>query len=235
MQLFYARTTASQNQDFFTLIHFKRWFFFFSEQKKTKQTGMWWINDQLSPRWSNVSRPKLWLYGKWLLHFSSKCLCSSAGCRQLGGTTWRSVGSAHSFASASLGCGTPCGRTLWRCRGTWRLLVKKKKNTECKWWKMIRVRSDSSRRRKRKRKKKSLTWFFWTVKTSFIWNLWAEELWVRKRPRWKERRHREASLFQLSGFWAFTFLVAMVTAESTDTTKAVEVFCVPWELPGPAN
>lgn len=111
----------------------------------------------------------------------------------------------------------------------------KKQNTECKWWKMIRVRSDSSRRRKRKRKKKSLTWFFWTVKTSFIWNLWAEELWVRKRPRWKERRHREASLFQLSGFWAFTFLVAMVTAESTDTTKAVEVFCVPWELPGPAN
>lgn len=102
-------------------------------------------------------------------------------CRQLGGTTWRSVGSAHSFASASLGCGTPCGRTLWRCRGTWRLLVKKKKNTECKWWKMIRVRSDSSRRRKRKRKKKSLTWFFWTVKTSFIWNLWAEELWVRKK------------------------------------------------------
>lgn len=56
-----------------------------------------------------------------------------------------------------------------------------KKNTECKWWKMIRVRSDSSRRRKRKRKKKSLTWFFWTVKTSFIWNLWAEELWVRKK------------------------------------------------------
>lgn len=40
---------------------------------------MWWINDQLSPCWSNASRPKLWLYGKWLLHFSSKCLCSSAG------------------------------------------------------------------------------------------------------------------------------------------------------------
>lgn len=77
MQLFYARTTASQNQDFFTLIHFKRWFFF-SEQKEN-QTGMWWINDQLSPCWSNVSRPKLWLYGKWLLHFSSKCLCSPAG------------------------------------------------------------------------------------------------------------------------------------------------------------
>lgn len=77
MQLFYARTTASQNQDFFTLIHFKRWFFF-SEQKEN-QTGMWWINDQLSPCWSNASRPKLWLYGKWLLHFSSKCLCSPAG------------------------------------------------------------------------------------------------------------------------------------------------------------
>lgn len=40
---------------------------------------MWWINDQLSPCWSNASRPKLWLYGKWLLHFSSKCLCSPAG------------------------------------------------------------------------------------------------------------------------------------------------------------
>lgn len=52
--------------------------FFFSEQKEN-QTGMWWINDQLSPCWSNVSRPKLWLYGKWLLHFSSKCLCSPAG------------------------------------------------------------------------------------------------------------------------------------------------------------
>lgn len=32
----------------------------------------------------------------------------------------------------------------------------KKKNTECKWWKMIRVRSDSSRRRKRKKKKSDL-------------------------------------------------------------------------------
>lgn len=115
---------------------------------------MWWINDQLSPRWSNVSRPKLWLYGKWLLHFSSKCLCSSAGCRQLGGTTWRSVGSAHSFASASLGCGTPCGRTLWRCRGTWRLLVKKKKTqnvNDGKWFEWDLIRHGEEKERKKKK------------------------------------------------------------------------------------
>lgn len=149
MQLFYARTTASQNQDFFTLIHFKRWFFFF--WAKTKQTGMWWINDQLSPCWSNASRPKLWLYGKWLLHFSSKCLCSSAG-------------SSAELPEGVSEVHTPSLQLLWvvgrhvgelsedvEVRGVswWR----KKKNTECKWWKMIRVRSDSSRRRKRKKKK----------------------------------------------------------------------------------
>lgn len=51
----------------------------------------------------------------------------------------------------------------------------------------------------------------------------------------KGLRHHEASLFQLSKCWAFTFLVAMVTAESTGPTKAVELFCVPRELPGLAN
>lgn len=230
MQLFYARTTASQNQDFFTLIHFKRWFFF-SEQKEN-QTGMWWINDQLSPCWSNVSRPKLWLYGKWLLHFSSKCLCSPAG-------------SSAELPEGVSEVHTPSLQLLWvvgrhvgelsedvEVRGvSWWRKKKTQNVNDGKWfeWDLIRHGEE------KEKKKKSLTWFFWTVKTSFIWNLWAEELWVRKRPRWKERRHREASLFQLSGFWAFTFLVAMVTAESTDTTKAVEVFCVPWELPGPAN
>lgn len=165
-------------------------------------------------------------------YFSSKCLCSPAG-------------SSAELPEGVSEVHTPSLQLLWvvgrhvgelsedvEVRGvSWWRKKKTQNVNDGKWfeWDLIRHGEE------KEKKKKSLTWFFWTVKTSFIWNLWAEELWVRKRPRWKERRHREASLFQLSGFWAFTFLVAMVTAESTDTTKAVEVFCVPWELPGPAN
>lgn len=176
MQLFYARTTASQNQDFFTLIHFKRWFFF-SEQKEN-QTGMWWINDQLSPCWSNASRPKLWLYGKWLLHFSSKCLCSPAG-------------SSAELPEGVSEVHTPSLQLLWvvgrhvgelsedvEVRGvSWWRKKKTQNVNDGKWfeWDLIRHGEE------KEKKKKSLTWFFWTVKTSFIWNLWAEELWVRKK------------------------------------------------------
>lgn len=87
----------------------------------------------------------------------------------------------------------------------------------------------------------------WTVKTSFIWKLRIQAMRKtdgrgatgKKKPdEWRGEsrlRHHEASLFQLSRYWAFTFPVAMVTAESTGTTKAVELLCVPWELPGSAN
>lgn len=216
-----TNTTASQNQDFFTLIPFKKTLL---------------KNRHVMNKWSAFSKlvkfqppHTLWLYGKWLLHFSSKRLCSSAG----GGTVELPEGVSE-VHTPSLQLLRVVGRHVGELsedvevRGvSWWGRRKTKQNTECKMMENDSTeRSDSSQ----KRKKKSLTWFFWSVKTSFIWNLWAEELWVRKR-----RRHREASLFQLSGFWAFTFLVAMVTAESTDTTKAVEVFCVPWELPGPAN
>lgn len=44
-------------------------------------------------------------------------------------TTWKSVGSADSSVSASLGCGTPCGRIPWRCPGMWRLLMKTNNQT----------------------------------------------------------------------------------------------------------
>lgn len=51
--------------------------------------------------------------------------CDSSDARQ---TTWRSGGSAHSFVSAFLDYGMPCGKILERCQGTWRLLMKRAKN-----------------------------------------------------------------------------------------------------------
>lgn len=138
---------------------------------------MWWINDQLSPCWSNVSRPKLWLYGKWLLHFSSKCLCSSAG-------------SSAELPEGVSEVHTPSLQLLWvvgrhvgelsedvEVRGvSWWRKKKTQNVNDGKWfeWDLIRHGEEKER-------KKSLTWFFWTVKTSFIWNLWAEELRVRKK------------------------------------------------------
>lgn len=50
-------------------------------------------------------------------------------------TTWRSVGSARSSVSASLGCAMPCGKILWRCQGTWRHLTRR--TTERRMRKMM--------------------------------------------------------------------------------------------------
>lgn len=44
---------------------------------------------------------------------------------------------------------------------------------------------------------------------------------------WAPGKKKLTPFFQLWNYWAFTFLVAMVTAESTGTTKAFELFCVP--------
>lgn len=106
--------------------------FFYLTVRELIIMNIWSFFYQVSPSGS-ANHPQMWLYiyiytyGKWLLHFSSMWFCSSPdACR----TTWRSVGSARSFVSASLGCGMPCGKTLWRCRGMWRLLMKQKK----KWW-----------------------------------------------------------------------------------------------------
>ncbi len=91
----------------------------------------------------------------------------------LGPTTWRSAGSARSFVSASLGCGTPCGKILGRCRGMWRLLAKK---TNGKWgWKWCHL---------------NLNLFVRTVTTSLGWKLWikAESRGGlgKKQPPWME-------------------------------------------------
>lgn len=81
--------------------------------------------------------------------------------------------------------------------------------------------------------------FIYSQNICYIWNEGKNRKQrVRKPRKWRGKnrlRHHEASLFQLYKFWGFTFLVAMATAESTDITKAVQLLCVPWELPGSAN
>lgn len=51
--------------------------------------------------------------------------CDVVSCPDSQRTTWRNVGSAHSFAWASRGCGMPCGKILGRYQGTWHPLVTK--------------------------------------------------------------------------------------------------------------
>ncbi len=137
---------------------------------------IWSFFYQISPSGTNIklrltcdgklNQPaQLWLYVKWPLHFSSKWFCSSQDAWR---TTWRSVGSAHSFASASPGCGMPCGKILWRCQGTWRLLMKKTRDNDendATW--ALQLRPDLSRRDKYD--------LLWTVKTSFKWKFWMRK------------------------------------------------------------
>lgn len=150
MQLFYARTTASQNQDFFTLIHFKRWFFFFWAKRKP--------NRHVMNKWSAFS-------------VLVKCQPPQTV------TIWKVVAATFQvnvfvpLQAARRNYLKECRKcTLLRFSfsGLWDAMWEnslkmsryvaspgeEKKNTECKWWKMIRVRSDSSRRRKRRKKKK---------------------------------------------------------------------------------